>query len=441
MLHLMKSSWFSLKRVCCAGFAVLVAATAYEASKRYDTFASCAKSRSTTTLACQRPLVWAQEAEHPVHFCARVIEGECCDGEINFGSLSHSTACHPTKVTYPAFGIETVRLEDTVRADPSLDVDFGGWRMTRQLEVLVPVLKAAPPGAVAVDCGMFAGLYTQVFLAVNKQLRVWAFNPTAPHRAWASRNLVAAGFGGADVCVAPYALNSDAGVEYMGTNAGSGLLNWGFLDTKATNDQRVESVAFRSWLASLGDAGVYLLKLEAMGVEAHIIRCADDLMRLGRVKHILARSHSKAAHAEIVARLKRQGFEVRVLSEPDNPDEEGGADGRGCIFGTWRQELVGAGTEARARAQRLRVAAAARPDAGKISCSRVAGKERCCCSGLEGAGEHSDPAYGTHCASWDEQDEEPWCVVDKAVCADDAFASTNALGSKVGHHWAHAPCK
>ena len=448
---------------------VLLLVVGREAARRFRTFTSCDRL-AATPLPCFRPSHWAALSAHPEHLCAHVLQqgdlgyvddGDGGDGaDVDFASLSYSTSCRAVTLSFPDFlhggkdggkdgAAAITRLQDAPRPDPSKDVNAGGWRMRKQLEMLAPVLRAAPTGAVVVDCGAFWGLYTQLFLALNPTVRLWVFNPVASHRAWLSRNLLAAlgpaRFASADVCVAPHALDSEASDHYVSEGARSSVANWGVLDQHTAHDQQVTSVSFRNWLASLGADGVWLLKLEAGGVEPHIVRCADDLLRQGRVKHILARSHSAADHADLLRWLTSQGFALTVVSKPGGSAGEGAGGGtagrRGAIFGVWQ------GGKAVARAKRLRAAAAASPDAaggnGKPSCSKVPGKERCCCSGAStGADLHSDPAYGTHCASWEAADEEPWCVVDRDACGADAFeSSTNEVYNPAGGYWAHAPCK
>ena len=140
------------------------------------------------------------------------------------------------------------------------------------------------------DCGQYWGFFTQLMLQLNPNIRLWAFNPTAPHREWAARSLHDAGLGESDVCVAPYALGTKATHGYMGSSAGSGLLNWGVFDQENTNDNEIRAVSFRNWLAGL-DADVHVFKLEAMGIELELLECARDLLQAGRIKHLLTYAH------------------------------------------------------------------------------------------------------------------------------------------------------
>jgi hypothetical protein len=253
----------------------------------------------------------------------------------NFVRLSgggDGETCYEVKAGWPAFGISISRWEE--RNEVPASGEGADYLMPQQLALIAPVLRAAPPGALVVDCGMWWGEYTQAFLALNAKLRVWAFNPVASHRAWAARNLMARGFGGADVCIPPVELSSEPSTSYIGSNSGSGLLNWGVLDTATSNDQRVRVVSFRNWLASLVQAPgtfVTLVKLEAMGLEPQIVQCAADLLSAGSVRYLLVRSHEVADHESLKhTLLPSMGFDVTDLKYPN------AADGRGLLFGVWR---------------------------------------------------------------------------------------------------------
>lgn len=164
-------------------------------------------------------------------------------------------------------------------------------------------------------------------LRLNPNVRLWAFNPTAPHRDWAARSLYDAGLGESDVCVAPYALGTKATHGYMGSSAGSGLQNWGIFDRINTNDIEIRAVSFRNWLAGL-DSDVHVFKLEAMGIELELLECARDLLQAGRIKHLLTYGHD--SFDKIMQLLPTLGF------VPDSKlayDNKPGV--RGMIAASW----------------------------------------------------------------------------------------------------------
>jgi hypothetical protein len=97
-----------------------------------------------------------------------------------------------------------------------------------------------------------------------------------------------------------------------------------------TNDQKIHTVSFRNWLLSVG-SDVYFVKIEAMGIEKSILRCALDLLKLGHVKHLMVRVHGEITYLPLVALFDEAGFEIDALSY--HPDD---GDSRGMLMGTWK---------------------------------------------------------------------------------------------------------
>ena len=70
----------------------------------------------------------------------------------------------------------------------------------------------------------------------------------------------------------------------------------------------------------------------------------------------------------------------------------------------------------------------------------VASARECACAGIVSistaqAGGRTD--YGSFCASWDSNDEDPWCAVKhSAACGKQATFRADA-----GHYWSHKPCQ